>query len=92
MASIHLDELTALPFLNGVINETLRLASPYFNPRVVPVGGMFVDGQFIPEKTIVALAAHSQQLSEENFYPAPKVCRRAICASEAACADTDCCS
>ncbi|KAL1949719.1 hypothetical protein VTO73DRAFT_8600 [Trametes versicolor] len=72
MASIHLDELTALPFLNGVINETLRLASPYFNPRVVPAGGIFVDGQFIPEKTIVALAAHSQQLSEENFYPAPK--------------------
>lgn len=88
MASIHLDELTALPFLNGVINETLRLASPYFNPRVVPAGGIFVDGQFIPEKTIVALAAHSQQLSEENFYPAPKVRLRVICVSEAGGIDT----
>ncbi|EIW57872.1 cytochrome P450 [Trametes versicolor FP-101664 SS1] len=72
MASVNLDELTTLPFLNAVIHETLRLASPYFNPRVVPKGGLFVDGQFIPEKTVVALAAHSQQISEANFYPAPK--------------------
>ncbi len=82
MASVNLDELTTLPFLNGVTNETLRLASPYFNPRVVPAGGILVDGQFIPEKTVVALAAHSQQLSEENFYPAPKVRMRFMCVPE----------
>ncbi|KAI8969884.1 cytochrome P450 [Trametes punicea] len=72
MCSLQMDELAALPFLNGVINETLRLASPYYNPRVVPPGGTTVDGKYIPEGTIVAIAAHSVQTSPENFFPAPK--------------------
>lgn len=68
-----LNTLAELPFLDGVINETLRLASPYFNPRIVPRGGSVVDGKYIPEGTIVALAAHSQQVSPDNFYPSPLV-------------------
>ncbi|KAI0706361.1 cytochrome P450 [Earliella scabrosa] len=70
---ISLDALTpeALPLLNGVVQEALRLGSPYFLPRVVPPGGTRVDGTYIPEDTIVALAAYSQQTSEENFYPEP---------------------
>ena len=60
-------------FLNGVIKETLRLASPYFNPRIIPSGGSVVDGKYIPEGTIVALAAHSQQTSPDNFFPSPQV-------------------
>ncbi|KAI0648753.1 cytochrome P450 [Trametes meyenii] len=72
MASLHVDDLASLPLLNGVINETLRLASPYYNPRVIPTGGTFVDGRYLPEGTIVALAAHSQQTNVDNFYPAPK--------------------
>ena len=72
---ISLDALTpeALPLLNGVVQEALRLGSPYFLPRVVPPGGTRVDGKYIPEDTIVALAAYSQQTSEENFYPEPMV-------------------
>ena len=66
-------ELTALPFLNAVINETLRLASPYFQPRQVPKGGSYIDGKYLAEGTVVAFAAHSQQTSPDNFFPSPLV-------------------
>ncbi|KAI1785123.1 cytochrome P450 [Ganoderma leucocontextum] len=69
---LSLNTLADLVFLDGVINETLRLASPYFNPRIIGRGGSVVDGKYIPEGTIVALAAHSQQVSPENFYPSPQ--------------------
>ncbi|KAJ3018977.1 hypothetical protein NUW54_g201 [Trametes sanguinea] len=72
MASFQTEELAALPFLNGVINETLRLASPYYNPRVIPDGGVSLDGRFIPGGSIAAISAHSVQTSADNFYPAPK--------------------
>ncbi|KAI0667874.1 cytochrome P450 [Trametes maxima] len=72
MTSLHVNKLASLPLLNGVINETLRLSSPYYNPHVVPSGGTFVDGRYLPKSTIVALAAHSQQTSVNNFYPTPK--------------------
>ncbi|KAI0037701.1 cytochrome P450 [Auriscalpium vulgare] len=64
-------ELAALPYLNAVVNEALRLGSPFFVPRIVPVGGMTIDGRFIPEDTIVAIAAYSQQTSPDNFFPDP---------------------
>ncbi|KAJ8486823.1 hypothetical protein ONZ51_g4573 [Trametes cubensis] len=72
MTSMQMDELAALPFLNGVINETLRLESPYYNPRIVPHGGAYMDGHFIPAGTIVAIAAHSVQTSPDHFFPDPK--------------------
>ncbi|KAI0750011.1 cytochrome P450 [Daedaleopsis nitida] len=71
MGPLPMNELAALPFLNAVINETLRLASPYFLPRVAPPGGTHLDGNYIPEGTVVALAAYSQQISSDNFFPAP---------------------
>jgi hypothetical protein len=67
------DVLAGLPFLNAAINEALRLASPYYLPRIVPRGGVLIDGQDIPVGTTVALAAYSQQTSSENFYPDPLV-------------------
>ncbi|KAJ8463955.1 hypothetical protein ONZ51_g9915 [Trametes cubensis] len=72
MASLQMDELALLPFLNAVISETLRLQSPYYNPRVVPEEGMTIDGKFIPGGTIAALAAYSVQTSPAHFFPAPK--------------------
>ncbi|KAJ3001132.1 hypothetical protein NUW54_g6625 [Trametes sanguinea] len=77
-APLGMEELTALPLLNGVINETLRLESPYYNPRSVPSGGITIDGKYIPEGTTVAIASHSVQTSAENFYPFPKVIRNFI--------------
>ncbi|KAI0363893.1 cytochrome P450 [Pilatotrama ljubarskyi] len=71
VGELSMATLTALPFLNAVINETLRLASPYYLPCHVPAGGITVDDKYIPEGTDVALAAHSQQMSPDNFYPDP---------------------
>lgn len=75
LGPISLDSLVPLPILNGVIQEALRLGSPYFLPRVVPPGGAHMDDRYIPEGTIVAFAAYSQQTSSENFYPDPMVKR-----------------
>ncbi|KAI0763296.1 cytochrome P450 [Trametes elegans] len=63
--------LVTLPFLNGTINEALRLGTPLFVPRVAPTGGFLVDDRFIPEGTTFALAAYSQQISPDNFFPDP---------------------
>lgn len=48
-------ELEKLPVLNAVIKETLRLYSavPMPQPRVVPKGGVTLEGQFLPEGTVV---------------------------------------
>jgi len=72
-ADIDINALTDLPLLNGIINETLRLGSPFFLPRVVPSGGAVIGDIILPGNTIVALAAYSQQTSPDNFYPEPKV-------------------
>ena len=67
------DKLANCLFLNAVINESLRLGTPFFVPRIAPPKGTTIDGKFIPGGTIVALAAYSQQVAEENFYPDPLV-------------------
>lgn len=69
---LSLNTLAELEFLDTVINKTLRLASSYSNPRIIPRGGSVVDGKYIPGGTIVALVAHSQQVSPGNFYPSPQ--------------------
>lgn len=66
-------ELAALPFLNGVLAEVLRLGTPFFLPRVVPSDGVVIDGNYVPGGTIVAYAAYTQQLHPNNFSPAPRV-------------------
>ncbi|EJF56220.1 cytochrome P450 [Dichomitus squalens LYAD-421 SS1] len=71
LGPMPLNTLSKLPVLNGVIEEVLRLNSPYFMPRVVPPGGTHLDGHYIPENTIVALAPHLQHTDPENFFPEP---------------------
>lgn len=65
--------LAKIPLLGGVIDETLRLQTGFYFPRLIPVGGAVIDGNFFPEGTIVSIAPYSQQTSPENFYPAPLV-------------------
>lgn len=47
----------ALPYLNAVIEETLRVYPPVVThvPRVVPKGGATVDGHFLPENVCTNL-------------------------------------
>ncbi|KAF8178952.1 cytochrome P450 [Pholiota molesta] len=71
LGGLSLETLGALPFLNAVINEALRLGSPFYLPRVVPPGGTEIDGKFIPEDVQVAIAAYSQQTSPDNYWPEP---------------------
>lgn len=66
-------KLARIPLLDGVIHESLRLGTPFFLPRTVPDGGITIDEQFIPGGSIVASAAYSQQVSEDNFFPDPLV-------------------
>jgi cytochrome P450 len=65
--------LANLPFLEAVLNETLRLGSPYFVPRSVQSGGIRICDTFIPEGSDIALAAYSQQVDPNNFFPDPLV-------------------
>ncbi|TFK32486.1 cytochrome P450 [Crucibulum laeve] len=65
------DILAKLPLLNAIIAETLRLGTPFYLPRVVPKGGATIDSRYIPEGTSVTIAAYSQQISPQNFYPDP---------------------
>ncbi|GJE88938.1 cytochrome P450 [Phanerochaete sordida] len=65
------DKLNRVPLLDAVINEALRLGSPFFLLRIVPVGGVVIDGQYLPADTIVALAAYTQQIDPDNFSPDP---------------------
>ncbi len=66
-------KLEACSYLNAVIQESLRLGAPFYVPRVVPPQGVILDDRHVPGGTVVALAAYSQQISEENFYPDPMV-------------------
>jgi len=66
------DELTSIPYLNAVVNEGLRLGTPFPGlPRVVPRGGGYLSGTYIPEGTIVGVPAFTQQVNPENFSPFP---------------------
>ncbi|KDR66637.1 hypothetical protein GALMADRAFT_80550 [Galerina marginata CBS 339.88] len=64
--------LAALPYLNAIVYESLRLGTPLPGPpRVTPKGGMTIDGAYIPEGMVVGMNPYVQETSEENFYPAP---------------------
>ncbi|KIX98606.1 uncharacterized protein Z520_05907 [Fonsecaea multimorphosa CBS 102226] len=57
------------PYLNAIINESLRLAEPdpNGNQRSTPKGGAMVNGMFIPESTQLSIHKWTMQRSERNF-------------------------
>lgn len=61
--------LKDMPYLNAVISETFRM--PLFSTvqrlRVIPPGGMPVDGHLLPGGTVVAVAEYAAKHSPENF-------------------------
>ncbi|TFK56914.1 cytochrome P450 [Heliocybe sulcata] len=64
--------LGTLPYLNAVVEESLRLGAPLGSfPRVTGKGGAMIAGTYIPEGTIVGVPAWAQNVSEDNFSPSP---------------------
>ena len=63
------DDLEALPLLNSVIEETLRLygAAPGSLPRVVPEGGATMAGHFLPAGTVVTTQAFTMHRDGSIF-------------------------
>ncbi|OQU94838.1 hypothetical protein CLAIMM_01130 [Cladophialophora immunda] len=57
------------PYLNAIINESLRLAEPdpNGNQRSTPKGGAVINGKFIPEFTQLSIHKWTMQRDERNF-------------------------
>ncbi|ROV96091.1 hypothetical protein VSDG_05050 [Cytospora chrysosperma] len=68
-AGITVASTTSLPYLNAVINETLRLhhPTPGSMPRITPKEGMLIGGQFIPGGMVVGVTLRNIHLRPENF-------------------------
>lgn len=67
------EDLKALPYLNQVIRETLRVyaAAPALLPREIPLGGCEVDGYWMPGGTEVQTQAYSMH-RDAAVYPEPE--------------------
>ncbi|VBB77185.1 Putative cytochrome P450 E-class, group I [Podospora comata] len=67
--NMSLIELEKVPYLTGVIKETLRLSPgvPGHLPRVVPSSGATFDGYTLPPGTVVSMSAWSMHHNTEIF-------------------------
>ncbi|KAI8057083.1 cytochrome P450, partial [Syncephalis plumigaleata] len=67
------EDIRSLPYLDAVINESMRIrpVAPHGMPRVVPEGGITLDGYFLPEGTTIFSSFNALHLNEHVF-PEPE--------------------
>jgi cytochrome P450 len=69
---INVTSVLKLPYLAAVIQEGLRLGTPFPGlARVIPEEGATICGSYIPGGTIVSVPAYAHQTSKRNFSPEP---------------------
>lgn len=63
------EDLQALPYLRGVIQEGLRIsmANPSRLPRIVPAGGWTFKDTYFPQGTLVACTPYELHLNDKVF-------------------------
>lgn len=66
---IDMQSTAGLPYLNAVLEESLRMYPPVPNtlPRTTPAPGEVVCGKFVPAGTSVGIHQLSCYMSEKNF-------------------------
>ncbi|KAF7336928.1 Cytochrome P450 [Mycena venus] len=65
---LWLRSLDQLVILNAVIQESLRLGTPFPGfPRATPTGGIVIDGYYVPSGTAVNVPGWAYHLDEEHF-------------------------
>ncbi|CAG8975218.1 hypothetical protein HYALB_00004279 [Hymenoscyphus albidus] len=69
-SEIDIAEAKKLALVRAVIDETMRIhpAVPVGLPRIVPKGGRFIDGHFVPGGSWVSASQMSACLSPMNFF------------------------
>ena len=72
-AGAPLPALLALPYLDAVVQEGLRVWSPIpmSFPRVIPRGGRTVDGVALPAGTVVSCQPYTLHRLDEAVFPDP---------------------
>jgi len=68
-SSMTFPTTSTLPYLNAIIEESLRIYPPFVTSlaRVVPTGGAAVDGTWLPSNTTVACHHYASYHSASNF-------------------------
>ncbi|MCJ1348473.1 hypothetical protein MMC31_006705 [Peltigera leucophlebia] len=69
-ADLTIANLSQLPYLTGVLKESLRIVSPtpISFPRIVPSKGASILGYWVPGHTVVAINSFAANHSDTNFY------------------------
>ncbi|KAL8693924.1 MAG: hypothetical protein Q9218_001338 [Villophora microphyllina] len=73
-SEISAERVSGLSYLNAVIEEGLRLCPPVAlgMPRLVPVGGAEVSGEWLPAGTFVSASGYSSNRAASNFPENPE--------------------